>query len=45
MIELEKNLKDIKDKEDLMMTELHERYGEFGLQDIYEVLLIDGMTK
>ena len=45
VIELEKNLKEIKDKEDLMMTELHDRYGKFSLQDIYEVLLIDGMKK
>lgn len=45
VIELEKSLKDIKSKEDLMMAELHKIYGQFTLQDIYEVLLIDGMSK
>ena len=36
VIELEKTLKDIKEREDTMMTGLHDKYGEFGLQDIYE---------
>lgn len=36
VIELENNLKSIKEKEDKMMNELHSKYGQFGLQDIYE---------
>lgn len=36
VIELETKLKSIKDKEDGMMNELHSKYGQFGLQDIYE---------
>ena len=36
VIELETKLKSIKDKEDNMMNELHSKYGQFGLQDIYE---------
>ena len=39
VIELEKNLKLIKDKEDKMMSELHSKYGQFGLQDIYETIV------
>lgn len=39
VIELEKNLKSIKDKEDKMMSELHSKYGQFGLQDIYETII------
>lgn len=39
VIELEKNLKSIKDKEDKMMSELHSKYGQFGLQDIYETIV------
>ena len=45
VIELEENLKTIKEREDLMMDELHRKHGEFTLQDIYEVLLIDNMKK
>ena len=45
VIELEETLKSIKEKEDSLMMELKEKYGEFSLQDIYEVLLIDGMKK
>ena len=41
IISLEKNLKSIKDKENKLMKDLHKKYGEFGLQDIYESLLID----
>ena len=40
VIELEKNLKSIKDKEDKMMSELHSKYGQFGLQDIYETIML-----
>lgn len=43
VIELEGNLKTIKDKEDQVMNELHKKHGEFTIQDIYEVLLIDNM--
>ena len=39
VIELEKNLKSIKDKEDKMMFELHSKYGQFGLQDIYDTIM------
>ena len=39
VIELEKNLKSIKDKEDNMMSELHSKYGQFGLQDIYDSIV------
>ena len=39
VIELEKNLKSIKDKEDKMMSELHSKYGQFGLQDIYDTIM------
>ena len=39
VIELEKNLKLIKDKEDKMMSELHSKYGQFGLQDIYDTIM------
>ena len=45
VIELEGNLKSIKDKEDFLMKELKEKYGEFSLQDIYECTLIDEMMK
>ena len=45
VIELEKNLEAIKYREFKIMEVLHGKYGEFGLQDIYEVLLIDGMKK
>lgn len=39
VIELEKNLKSIKEREDKMMKDLHSRYGEFGIQDIYESVI------
>ena len=39
VIELEKNLKSLKDKEDKMMSELHSKYGQFGLQDIYDTIV------
>lgn len=42
VIELNQNLKTIKEKEDKKMSELHQKYGEFGLQDIYNVLTNDG---
>ena len=45
VIELEKSLKDIKGQEDQMMDTLHQKYGEFGLQEIYNVLLVDEMMK
>ena len=45
VIELEKNLGDIKSQEDGMMEELHKKYGEFTLQDVYEVLLVDELLK
>ena len=45
VIELEKNLGDIKSQEDGMMKELHKKYGEFTLQDVYEVLLVDELLK
>ena len=45
VIELETNLKSIKNKEDDLMKELKKKYGEFGLQDIYECLYVDNMKK
>ena len=39
VIELEKNLKLIKDKEDKMMSELHAKYGQCGRQDIYDTIM------
>lgn len=45
VIELEENLKSIKDKEDFLMKELKKKYGEFGIQDIYECLFMDNMKK
>ena len=41
VIELEKTLKLIKEKEDGMMSELHSKYGQFGLQDIYDSVYDD----
>ena len=45
IISLEKNLKSIKDKENKLMEGLHKKYGEFGLQDIYESLLMDNIKQ
>ena len=45
VIELEETLKSIKEKEDTLMMELKGKYGEFGLQDIYECLYMDNMKK
>ena len=39
VIELENNLKNIKEKEDKMMSELHSKYGSFSLQDIYDTII------
>ena len=36
--ELESELKSIKEKEDKTMAELHEKYGKFTLQDIYDTI-------
>lgn len=41
VIELKNTLNSIKEKEDSMMTELHSKYGQFGLQDIYESIYYD----
>jgi len=35
VITLEKSLKDIKNQEDKLISELHKKYGDFSLQDIY----------
>ena len=45
IISLEKNLKSIKEKENKLMEGLHKKYGEFGLQDIYESLLMDNIKQ
>ena len=45
VIELETKLKSIKDKEDNMMNELHSKYGQFGLQDIYDSVYDGGFRK
>ena len=39
VISLEKDLGSIKEKEDKMMDELHRKYGEFTLQDIYDAII------
>ncbi len=39
VIELESEMKKIKDKEDKLMEELHSKYGKFGIQDIYESVI------
>lgn len=38
VITLEKSLKDIKDQEDKLISELHKKYGDFSLQDIYNAI-------
>lgn len=38
VISLEKNLKEIKDKENKLMTYLHKKHGDFSLQDIYNAI-------
>lgn len=38
VISLNDELKEIKKKENKLMTRLHKKYGEFGLQDIYDAL-------
>ena len=41
--ELEGTLKSIKEKEDSMMSELHSKYGEFGIQDVYDSIYDRGL--
>jgi predicted nuclease with TOPRIM domain len=41
--ELEGTLKLIKEKEDSMMSELHSKYGEFGIQDVYDSIYDRGL--
>jgi uncharacterized coiled-coil DUF342 family protein len=41
VITLNSQLKDIKDEEDKLMTELHNKYGDFSLQDIYDIVVND----
>ena len=38
LYELNDNLKSIKEKEEKKMSELHCKYGDFGLQDIYDTI-------
>lgn len=38
VISLEKNLKEIKDRENKLMADLHKKYGDFSLQDIYNAI-------
>ena len=45
VIDLEKMLKTVKETEDKMMSELHSRYGQFGLQDIYDSIYDGGFRK
>ena len=45
VIELNKNLLSIKEKENKKISELHKKYGDFGLQDIYDTLLADELVK
>jgi len=41
--ELEGILKSIKEKEDSMMSELHSKYGEFSIQDVYDSIYDRGL--
>lgn len=41
--ELESTLKSIKEKEDSMISELHSKYGEFGIQDVYDSIYDRGL--
>ena len=38
VITLNNNLKKIKELEEKLMTELHKKYGNFSLQDIYDTI-------
>ena len=38
VITLNNNLKEIKEQEEKLMTELHKKYGNFSLQDIYDAI-------
>ena len=38
VIFLDNTLKEIKHQEEELMTELHKKYGEFSLQDIYDAI-------
>ena len=38
VITLNNNLKEIKEQEEKLMTELHKKYGKFSLQDIYDAI-------
>ena len=38
VITLNNNLKEIKEREEKLMTELHKKYGNFSLQDIYDAI-------
>ena len=38
VIVLDKTLKKIKNQEEELMTELHKKYGDFSLQDIYNAI-------
>ena len=38
VITLNNNLKKIKELEEKLMTELHKKYGNFSLQDIYDAI-------
>ena len=35
---LKKSMDDIKSKEDFLMDELHKKYGDFSLQDVYNII-------
>ena len=38
VITLNNTLKEIKEQEEKLMTELHKKYGKFSLQDIYDAI-------
>ena len=38
VIFLDNTLKEIKEQEEKLMTELHKKYGKFSLQDIYDAI-------
>ena len=37
--ELQDEMKNIKSDEDTLMKELHQKYGEFNLQDVYDNII------
>lgn len=38
VIKLQKELDSLKNKEQTLMTDLHNKYGNFSLQDVYDII-------